>query len=89
MGKGQRADVYFEVRKRRGHIFLNETSACDRDRLGITICETEEKEASTLFYNIVNLVIINGKICLRLVFCVPNVASLSGLSILDCPFSIL
>jgi hypothetical protein len=47
VGKGKRVDVYFEVRKRRGHIFLNETSACDRDRLGITICETEEKEAST------------------------------------------
>ena len=49
VGKGKRVDVYFEVRKRRGHIFLNETSACDRDRLGITICETEEKEASTFF----------------------------------------
>jgi hypothetical protein len=29
VGKGKRADVYLEVRKRRGHIFLNETSACD------------------------------------------------------------
>jgi len=28
VGKGKRADVYLEVRKRRGHIFLNETSAC-------------------------------------------------------------
>ena len=30
MGKGKRADVYLEVRKRRGHMiyFLNETSAC-------------------------------------------------------------
>jgi hypothetical protein len=28
MGKGKRVDVYLEVRKRRGHIFLNETSAC-------------------------------------------------------------
>ena len=29
MGKGKRADVYLEVRKRRGIYFLNETSACD------------------------------------------------------------
>jgi hypothetical protein len=28
VGKGKRADVYLEVRKRRGNIFLNETSAC-------------------------------------------------------------
>ena len=28
VGKGKRADIYLEVRKRRGHIFLNETSAC-------------------------------------------------------------
>jgi hypothetical protein len=28
VGKGNRADVYLEVRERRGHIFLNETSAC-------------------------------------------------------------
>jgi hypothetical protein len=28
VGKGKRVDVYLEVRKRRGHIFLNETSAC-------------------------------------------------------------
>jgi hypothetical protein len=28
VGKGKRVDVYFEVRKRRGHIFLNEASAC-------------------------------------------------------------
>ena len=29
MGKGKGADVYLEVRKRRGaYIFLNETSAC-------------------------------------------------------------
>jgi hypothetical protein len=27
-GEGVKADVYLEVRKRRGHIFLNETSAC-------------------------------------------------------------
>jgi hypothetical protein len=25
VGKGKRVDVYLEVRKRRGHIFLNET----------------------------------------------------------------
>jgi hypothetical protein len=31
VGKGKRADVYLEVRKRRGHIFLNETSACDME----------------------------------------------------------
>jgi hypothetical protein len=30
VGKGKRADIYLEVRKRRGHIFLNETSACSR-----------------------------------------------------------
>jgi hypothetical protein len=31
VGKGKRADVYLEVRKRRGGIyFLNETSACAR-----------------------------------------------------------
>jgi hypothetical protein len=29
VGKGKRADVYLEVRKRRGYIFFNETSACD------------------------------------------------------------
>jgi hypothetical protein len=29
VGKGKRADVYLEVRKRREHIFLNGTSACD------------------------------------------------------------
>jgi hypothetical protein len=29
VGKGKRADVYLEVRKRRGIYFLNETSACD------------------------------------------------------------
>ena len=28
MEKGKRADVYLEVRKRRGIYFLNETSAC-------------------------------------------------------------
>jgi fructosamine-3-kinase len=28
VGKEKRVDVYLEVRKRRGHIFLNETSAC-------------------------------------------------------------
>jgi hypothetical protein len=28
VGKGKRADIYLEVRKRRGHIFLNETSVC-------------------------------------------------------------
>jgi hypothetical protein len=28
VGKGKRADIYLEVRKRRGHLFLNETSAC-------------------------------------------------------------
>jgi hypothetical protein len=28
VGKGKRADIYLEERKRRGHIFLNETSAC-------------------------------------------------------------
>jgi hypothetical protein len=28
VGKGKMADVYLEVRKRRGHIFFNETSAC-------------------------------------------------------------
>jgi hypothetical protein len=28
VGKRKRADVYLEVRERRGHIFLNETSAC-------------------------------------------------------------
>ena len=28
-------------------------------------------------------------VCLRLVSCVPNVASFSGLSIVDCPFGIL
>ena len=27
-GEGERADIYLEVRKRRGYIFLNETSAC-------------------------------------------------------------
>ena len=31
----------------------------------------------------------NGFVCLYLVSCVPNVASFSGLSILDCPFSFL
>jgi hypothetical protein len=29
VGKGKRADVYLEVRKRRGTYFLNETSACE------------------------------------------------------------
>jgi hypothetical protein len=29
VGKGKRADIYLEVRKRRGIYFLNETSACD------------------------------------------------------------
>jgi hypothetical protein len=28
VGKRKRVDVYLEVRKRRGHIFLNETIAC-------------------------------------------------------------
>jgi hypothetical protein len=28
VGKGKRADVYLEVRKRRGIYVLNETSAC-------------------------------------------------------------
>jgi hypothetical protein len=28
VGKGKMADVYLEVRKRRGIYFLNETSAC-------------------------------------------------------------
>ena len=28
VGKGKRADIYLEVRKRRGHIFFNGTSAC-------------------------------------------------------------
>jgi hypothetical protein len=28
-------------------------------------------------------------VCLRLVFCLSNVASVSGLSILDCPFGFL
>jgi len=28
VGKEKRVDVYLEVRKRGGHIFLNETSAC-------------------------------------------------------------
>jgi hypothetical protein len=28
VGKGKMVDVYFEVRKRRGIYFLNETSAC-------------------------------------------------------------
>jgi hypothetical protein len=28
VGKGRRADVYLEVRKRRGIYFFNETSAC-------------------------------------------------------------
>jgi hypothetical protein len=28
--KGKRADIYLEVRKRRGIYFLNETSACDQ-----------------------------------------------------------
>jgi hypothetical protein len=28
VGKEKGVDVYLEVRKRRGHIFLNETSAC-------------------------------------------------------------
>jgi hypothetical protein len=28
VGKGKRADIYLEVRKRRGIYFLNETSAC-------------------------------------------------------------
>ena len=28
-------------------------------------------------------------LCLRLVSCVPNVASFSGMSILDCPFGFL
>ena len=31
MGKRKKVDVYLEVRKRRGHIFLNETSACVYD----------------------------------------------------------
>jgi hypothetical protein len=30
MGKRKRADVYLEVRKRMGHIFFNETSACGK-----------------------------------------------------------
>jgi hypothetical protein len=31
VGKGKKADVYLEVRKRRGGIyFLNETSACGK-----------------------------------------------------------
>jgi hypothetical protein len=29
VGKGKRVDVYLQVRKRRGYIFLNETSACE------------------------------------------------------------
>jgi hypothetical protein len=29
--KGKRVDVYLEVRKRRGHIFLNEISACEEE----------------------------------------------------------
>jgi hypothetical protein len=29
VGKEKRADIYLEVRKRRGIYFLNETSACD------------------------------------------------------------
>jgi hypothetical protein len=28
VGKGKRGDIYLEVRKRRRHIFLNETSDC-------------------------------------------------------------
>jgi hypothetical protein len=28
VGKGERADIYLEVRKRRGIYFLNGTSAC-------------------------------------------------------------
>jgi hypothetical protein len=28
VGKGKSADIYLEVRKRRGHLFLNETSVC-------------------------------------------------------------
>jgi hypothetical protein len=32
VGKGQRADVYLEARKRRGaYIFWNETSACEEN----------------------------------------------------------
>jgi hypothetical protein len=30
VGKGKRADIYLEVRKRRGIYFLEETSACAR-----------------------------------------------------------
>jgi len=30
-----------------------------------------------------------GRICLRLVACVPNVANVSGWFILDCPFGFL
>jgi hypothetical protein len=33
---------------------FTKTEIVYRDRLGITICETEEKETSTFFYNIVN-----------------------------------
>jgi hypothetical protein len=29
VGKWKTVDVYLEVRKRREHIFLNETSACE------------------------------------------------------------
>jgi hypothetical protein len=33
VGKGKRVDVYLEVRKRRGHTFLNEKSACGTNTL--------------------------------------------------------
>ena len=33
VGKGKRADMYIEVRKRRGHIFFNETSACGNQEI--------------------------------------------------------
>jgi hypothetical protein len=42
MGKGKRADVYLEVRKRRGIYFLNETSACGKTVFLFTSSKTNE-----------------------------------------------
>ena len=49
MEKGKRADIYLEVRKRRGIYFLNETSACVIDAHVLSFTSAMADAARDLF----------------------------------------
>jgi DNA-directed RNA polymerase beta subunit len=67
----------------------------DNGRLveGLVSCRYRDEYTSLMSYHgvqhILSCVFVFCSVCLRLVSCVPNVASFSGLSILDCFFGFL